>query len=915
MPRDCPDIHRLQGLLEDDVSDAEAQSLTDHLDGCIRCQQRLESLAGASHLIPDRQNQSLETAASLERVMTGLKTASDSTDAGTNASGPQDRQRPSFLGVSDKPGYLGRFGPFEVISVLGRGGMGIVLKAYDSTLNRVVAVKVLYPQLATLDEARKRFLREARSAATVVHDHIVTIHSVSEANGLPYLVMPLISGGSLQDRLDRHGALATHEVVRWGRQIASGLAAAHARGLVHRDIKPTNILLEETNRKALIADFGLARCGDDGPITRPGFLAGTPQYMAPEQAMGQHVDHRADLFSFGVVLYAMCTGRSAFAGPTAIATIRSVCDDTPPSIESVNPRIPSGLAQTIERLMAKDPDRRVQSAVELTELLEHNGGETTAPSPSPPGMSATKPGRGIPSAAQRWAVLTVVVAGLATVVVGLLFVGRPFLEGVGDDGPLLPRRRSTTQARVPAGAPNGNSALPSMTGASPPSSVSLNQAFSPLDRTPSQPPVFVLVSDPRAPGRSFNALTEAITTAQDGDTIEIHGSGTIQTPSIRLLGKRLILRAAAGSQPVFEVAPHASTPLITTDAALVLEGLTIRDLTAHQSPEGFAPPVHVDETVQRKDTTNPPGEVMSPPLIRATGPLLATNCRFVISSTNRVTTACIDREGVGPVHLNNCELYLKFGAAVWDRGSTGPDAAGLQEDGSPWLVMHNCVQTGFAAVAVDRSGSGTLQLSRNTVAGGCLIMFRPAGSNDPGRSNPAGPVGAFRVLGQHNIFDVRCLMIDPQQDPNALSTQHVAWEVQQNVFASVPVVGVKVPRRKLRSLSAAMMHDWRGFLGMAGKGSIYAAFHYASGYHPRDLVRSDRLQELAPSSFRLSRADGKRGRTYTGGVLTLVGAAIDTVGPGLAYQRFRLSDDYAAWTDAAQRAIHGPADAVQSSMR
>src|SRR5215472_18420835 len=186
--------------------------------------------------------------------------------------------------------------------------MGIVLKAFEPALHRPVAIKVLAPALAGSATARRRFTREAQAAAAVSHDHVVTVHGVSEAEGLPYLVMQYVAGESLQQRLDRTGPLEVAEVVRIGLQAASGLAAAHAQGLIHRDVKPANILLEGGLARVKITDFGLARTADDVGLTQAGVVAGTPEYMAPEQARGEQVDSGADLFSLGSVLYACCTG-------------------------------------------------------------------------------------------------------------------------------------------------------------------------------------------------------------------------------------------------------------------------------------------------------------------------------------------------------------------------------------------------------------------------------------------------------------------------------------------------------------------------------------------------------------------------------------------------------------------------------
>src|SRR5215475_15898004 len=192
-----------------------------------------------------------------------------------------------FLTPADKPDVLGRLGHYDILEVIGRGGMGVVLRAFDEKLHRVVAIKVMAAQLATNATARKRFVREAQAQAAVSHDHIVTIHAVEADSQLPYLAMQYISGMSLQERLNKSGPMQLHEILRTGMQTASGLAAAHAQGLVHRDIKPANILLENGVERVKITDFGLARVADDANFSLSGFIAGTPQYMAPEQANGE----------------------------------------------------------------------------------------------------------------------------------------------------------------------------------------------------------------------------------------------------------------------------------------------------------------------------------------------------------------------------------------------------------------------------------------------------------------------------------------------------------------------------------------------------------------------------------------------------------------------------------------------------
>ncbi len=277
-----------------------------------------------------------------------------------------------FLASCDTPDRLGLLAHYEILEILGRGGMGIVLRGVDVKLNRVVAIKVLAPQLAANAVARQRFLREAQAAAAVSHDHVVAIHAVDEWNGLPYLVMEYVSGPSLQQKIDASGRLQLAQILRIGMQIASGLAAAHAQGLVHRDIKPANILLENGIERVKITDFGLARSIDDVRITQAGAVYGTPQYMSPEQAQGERVDQRSDLFSLGGVLYAMSTGRPPFRGDTGLAVLKRVCDDAPRPIREVNPDIPAALVDIVNRLLAKNPDARFQTAGEVAELLSRH---------------------------------------------------------------------------------------------------------------------------------------------------------------------------------------------------------------------------------------------------------------------------------------------------------------------------------------------------------------------------------------------------------------------------------------------------------------------------------------------------------------------------------------------------------------
>jgi eukaryotic-like serine/threonine-protein kinase len=419
---DCPDAVRLQDLLDGMLPDSEQAELTRHLDLCTRCQQQLETLAlggqpwsGVARF--ERWRAQPEPA--LGRVIAELK---------QSLAGPPDaiaamRSHPAvaaddeagepildFLTPSEQPGRLGRFGPYEVLEVLGHGGMGIVLKGLDTALNRLVAIKVLAPQLAASGAARKRFAREARAAAAIAHEHVVTIHAVDTANGLPYLVMEYVPGLSLQQRLDRDGPLELEAILRIAMQTASGLAAAHEQGVVHRDVKPANILLQDGVERVKLTDFGLARAADDATVTQSGYLPGTPAYMAPEQASGEGVDHRADLFSLGSVVYAMCTGRPPFRASTLLGLLRRVSEDRPRPVQEINPRVPDWLVEIMNRLHAKEPARRFQSAAEVAtvfaECLAHVQTRNLRGAGLQPALdqeeAGWKPAPRRPNAGRRW---------------------------------------------------------------------------------------------------------------------------------------------------------------------------------------------------------------------------------------------------------------------------------------------------------------------------------------------------------------------------------------------------------------------------------------------------------------------------------------------------------------------------------
>ena len=366
-------LKQIEDYLSDQLAEDQVDALVQHLDECATCRRQLEYRAAQPENWQEAQDflQDPDFRRDLESACPSEHHGDDSYQLGSEQGLPhQVEQVLATLVPSEDPSMLGRLGSYEVSGVIGVGGMGVVLKATDRALERTVAIKVLSPHLATSGAARFRFAREARAAAAIVHPHVIAIHGVAKDGPLPWFVMPYVKGMSLQARIDQEGPLTVEEILRIGSQIAKGLAAAHAQGLVHRDIKPANILLEDGIERVTITDFGLARTVDDAAMTRSGMIAGTPQYMSPEQALGEPVDNRSDLFSLGSLLYAMCAGHSPFRAESVVGILRRIADDAPRPVEEINRTIPQWLSRLVNQLMEKDPALRPKTADDVAGLLD-----------------------------------------------------------------------------------------------------------------------------------------------------------------------------------------------------------------------------------------------------------------------------------------------------------------------------------------------------------------------------------------------------------------------------------------------------------------------------------------------------------------------------------------------------------------
>lgn len=397
----CPPAGDLQRLLGGQLPDAEAGRLQAHLRDCAACRHRwhnlqIETSAGQTppilHPVEDTRHGLPAQPASVSAITWSSQIMLEGGGGERPATppkppGPTEVQRSfSFLAPPRASGELGWLGHYCITGLLGEGGMGFVFDAFDTHLHRRVALKVLKPELAANLSYRERFLQEARAAAALPDEHIITIYQVGLENEVPFLAMKFLHGESLEQRLQRDGQLPTQEVLCIGREIALGLSAAHERGLIHRDIKPANLWLEtpppeqtpgsgtrlscEYLYRVKILDFGLVRpMNDSRRLTATGLIVGTPQYLAPEQARAQPLDHRCDLFSLGIVLYRMVTGILPFDGGDTLAQLTALAVTDPRPIEELAPEVPTGLRTLIHQLLARNPSDRPPTARAVAEAL------------------------------------------------------------------------------------------------------------------------------------------------------------------------------------------------------------------------------------------------------------------------------------------------------------------------------------------------------------------------------------------------------------------------------------------------------------------------------------------------------------------------------------------------------------------
>jgi serine/threonine protein kinase len=797
-----------------------------------------------------------------------------------------DAEKTDFLEPPRRQDILGQIGPFEIVEVIGRGAMGVVFKAIDPALDRTVAIKVLARQLGLTASARERFLREARAVAAISHHNVVRLHAIEDQGRHPYLVMEYVAGTSLQERLDRGGPMGMSEILRIGEQIAAGLAAAHLGGVVHRDVKPANILLEAPSPptdggsqgergdqcRVKLTDFGLAR-ESEGGLTQVGAAVGTPLYMSPEQARGEAVDHRADLFALGGVLYRLCAGRPPFEAGNSLALLRRICEEEPRPL--AKGAVPVWLTDLIGHLLAKDPARRPVSAAEVADLfryyLDH------------PDHDAKPPRRPLPIGRFLAVASLLVLAGLATTeILGrtrLLATGASLVLGEGtltldvDDAievtvagkGFVHQESGSRELRLPPGRYDVRAVLDGRVlheeRLTLPRSGQVEVAVHAAAWLASRKPFVIPSGAAGDPRQDYDTLAEAIRDARQGDVIEIHGNGPFDSRPIVIDGVPLMIRAAPGFHPVLRHTPDATGALLTSNAALVLEGLDFDGLTGVEDKDRKRFHVYSNNA-----------------------PLHLANCRFTLNGPNNAVVV-----GNSPrIDVRNCDFsVVGWAAMAWH----GVEPCALRLD-------NNLLRPGIMLYELDpRVRSVTMEFTHNTwVNTFWPIEFRTASPTQPATPRP------LSVRASENVFDNSGPAVHfnawhdlpvVADDVQALYQRLLTWKGERNLFRERSEVGLFTNRKPLEGgKPVKTVEDWQQFWGPeAEKESLTGAIKFrgsqANKLGPQAVVGEFALQAGSPGS-----------RTQPGG--KDLGADMDLVGPGAPYERWTKTPDYQEWLRKAR---------------
>ena len=728
---DCPAESTLQKLLSDRLAADISRRLAEHVGQCDSCQQKLveyEAAPNVANQVAGLKNKTHDSD-HLSDVMNDLKSLRSNSPPDPPATAEISIDTTSFT----HDGY-------ELLGMLGKGGMGVVYKAHEKALDRIVAIKVLSPTLASDPASRQRFVREARSAAAVVHPNVITIHAISDKLPLPYLVMEYVEGISLQQQLDAGSPISIENIVRIGRQIAAGLSAAHSKSVVHRDIKPGNILLNATTGKVLLGDFGLARAINQSRLTQTGTLLGTPAYVAPEVVEQPNAaDQRADLFSLGVVMYAMCTGDSPFQADTLFGTLHRLASLSPKPLAQTATEVPQWLSQIVARLLEKNPDDRFQSAAELREALGRgvsqpvvtaNTPTSTTLAPQPVSQRETIPKLNTGKRTKRrsrsnptW------LYGGALAAIGLIVaLGAVMLSSNG--------ARDTASAEQSQGRVKPDSTKAKQ---NPPNTPSIErQSAEPqlptIQWTTNDTGVFVCKDDDGEIVDRYDTLQDAIDSQSADGTIEIQTDGPLKISQCFIENSRTII-AGDGFTPTLVFEPNHEIDLeamLSTEGTLTLQGIELR------LPERFG-----EEEEYSLIGVQSPGQIE------------LIDCRLVVEAGG----FCVSSHS--QVAIENCHFHAPQ-STVLD----------LDPHQDTQITLKNSWLSGQTVFESGRDFAQVIDMNQCTVVCSELVRTYEEVESE----------SELQLLSQQSLFVCKDTMI-LLEDEEEGSDQNIQWKGQRNIYS------------------------------------------------------------------------------------------------------------------------------------
>ena len=826
----CPETEDLHALVAGELTEDDERRLTLHLDVCRVCQRVIDSDIVSLEFAQnarDRLGRSTESSQAISinadtlepeaierdtEFIRGL--LSDDryqiVDKGLKETMlPADDTSPGFLGVvkqtsknsrkrspdngapakthpyrdvahwfepPDNPKHIGRLGQYQILDFIGRGGMGVVFKGHDTSLERTVAIKVLSPTMLADESSVERFIREAQTSAAINHVNVVTIHAVEDEFEIPFLVMEYVEGETLQDRVARKGQLEPKEIARIGYQMSSAIAAAHEKNVIHRDLKPANMLLDSQNRRLKITDFGLAHVSGLTTLTQTGYLVGTPSFVAPEAVNHEEIDHRSDLFSVGSVLYTIAAGRLPFNGSTPGATLNQIANGQAEPLDSIDPDLPDWIVAVVNKLHERNPDDRYQSAAELVKFFgqvlrqyQKPGEPVTLPPTTdefkylPERTESDDEPTAIIDSTMTWInKYPGQVAAISAIVVLVALLGygifanlnssdqstpTPVANPSGQENPTQPGGISSLVKDQDFDANNGEFAV---------TESHVNESDSepdaPGEGTPTAELPFVVVYEDGT--RDLHEDLESAVEDSDNDsTIWIQSNDRFRVNAMHIEDKAVRIIAGKTLRPIIDYIPddeeHPRGLFTVVRAKLELVGVEIN----------IGPDEDLDDeeclAIEAHSST-----------------LHIENCRIVAEGES----SCLTTDESRDVKIINSELLTVGGFGI----AWGPHH-------NQRLLIENCLFAGFSMIELQHPAKHLkIDLRRNTVVSGHVIRF-PYDQPEEFDAKISGllPEFRFQVVAQQNLFETFESVLGQAGSPDCSKEAFLSaftWDGRANVF-------------------------------------------------------------------------------------------------------------------------------------